>query len=159
MGASNHQKLAEDIMKHGSKPLTACAWCQDKKKECLVLEGKSEKCGVCVGRGKKCEWPGTSGTSGGKASEAKTIEAKPSEASEGDSDSDILEIEEPKLKKRKLDVGDLKAKFESKRMEKVEAKGVVEMGKRVEELEAEMGKLKDEMENMKELLDTILERM
>jgi hypothetical protein len=70
-----------------------------------------------------------------------------------------VEIEEPKMKKRKLDIGDLKAKFESKRMEKVEAKGVVEMGKRVEELEAEMGKLKDEMENMKELLDTILERM
>ena len=82
-----------------------------------------------------------------------------SEANEADSDSDILEIEEPKMKKRKLDVGDLKAKFESKRMEKVEAKEVVEMGKRVKELEAEMGKLKDEMENMKELLDTILERM
>jgi hypothetical protein len=156
MGASNHKQLALEILQHGSKPLTACAWCQDKKRECLVLEGKSEKCGVCVGRGKPCEWPGTSG---GKASEAKQIEAKTSEASEEDSGSDIVEIEEPKLKKRKLNVGDLKAKFESKRMEKVEAKGVVEMGKRVEELEAEMGKLKDEMENMKELLDTILERM
>jgi hypothetical protein len=156
MGNSNHKKVAQDILTHGSKAPTPCDWCTKQGKECLVLEGKSEKCGVCVGRGKPCEWPGTSG---GKASEAKQIEAKTSEASEEDSDSDILEIEEPKMKKRKLNVGDLKAKFESKRMEKVEAKEVVEMGKRVKELEAEMGKLKDEMENMKELLDTILERM
>ena len=88
---------------------------------------------------------------------AKTIEA--SEANEADSDSDILEIEEPPMKKRKLDIGDLKAKFESKRREKVEAKEVIEMGERMGKLEAEMGELKDEMEKMKELLYTILERM
>ena len=159
MGASNHSKLASDILKHGSKPLTPCSWCQQQKKECLVWEEKSAKCGICVGRGRRCDWPGTSG----KASEAKTIEAneanEANEASEADSDSDILEIEEPPMKKRKLDIGDLKAKFESKRREKVEAKEVIEMGGRMRKLEAEMGEMKDEMEKMKELLDTILERM
>lgn len=159
MGASNHSKLASDILKHGSKPLTPCSWCQQQKKECLVWEEKSAKCGICVGRGRRCDWPGTSGKAS-EASEAKTIEAsEANEASEADSDSDILEIEEPPMKKRKLDIGDLKAKFESKRREKVEAKEVIEMGERMGKLEAEMGELKDEMEKMKELLYTILERM